>query len=197
MFKKPISKEAMEQIFTKARTYHCWKDRRVSDEMLHEVYELMKWGPTALNSNPARILFIKSEDEKEKLAPAMWGSNPAQVKQAPVTAILAYEENWLEFLPRLFQTYDPRPLLDGNTKLIQETVFRNSTLQGAYMIFAIRSLGLDACGMSGFDNDQVDEMFFKGTTWKSNFICTFGYGDEDKLYPREPRLEFSEVCKII
>lgn len=187
----------MEQMFLKARTYHYWTDRRVSDEVVHEIYEIMKWGPTALNSNPARILFIKSEDEKEKLAPAMWGSNPGQIKQAPVTAILAYDERWMEFLPRLFQTYDPRPLLDGNEKLVQETVFRNSTLQGAYLIFAIRSLGLDACGMSGFDNEKVDEIFFRGTTWKSNFICTFGYGDEEKLYPREPRLGFDEVCRII
>ncbi|HGM5579859.1 TPA: malonic semialdehyde reductase [Pseudomonas putida] len=197
MSRKPISKEAMEQMFLKARTYHYWTDRRVSDDVVQEIYEIMKWGPTALNSNPARILFIKSEAEKEKLAPAMWGSNPGQVKQAPVTAILAYDERWIEFLPRLFQTYDPRPLLDGNEKLVQETVFRNSTLQGAYLIFAIRSLGLDACGMSGFDNEKVDELFFRGTTWKSNFICTFGYGDEEKLYPREPRLGFDEVCRII
>ncbi|KAA8726641.1 MAG: malonic semialdehyde reductase [Ewingella americana] len=197
MFKNPLSQEAIAQIFTQARTYHYWTDRMVSDDTLHEIYEIMKWGPTALNSNPARILFLKNEQHKEKLASAMWGSNPAQVKRAPVTAILAYDETWTEYLPRLFQTYDPRPLLDGNEKLVQETVFRNSTLQGAYMIFAIRALGLDACGMSGFDNQQVDELFFKGTTWKTNFVCTLGYGDEEKLYPREPRLEFDEVCKIL
>jgi 3-hydroxypropanoate dehydrogenase len=197
MFKNPLSQEAIAQIFTQARTYHYWTERMVSDDTLHEIYEIMKWGPTALNSNPARILFLKNEQHKEKLASAMWGSNPAQVKRAPVTAILAYDETWTEYLPRLFQTYDPRPLLDGNEKLVQETVFRNSTLQGAYMIFAIRALGLGACGMSGFDNQQVDELFFKGTTWKTNFVCTLGYGDEEKLYPREPRLEFDEVCKIL
>ena len=127
----------------------------------------------------------------------MWGSNNGQVRQAPVTAIIAYDEGWMDFLPRLFQIYDPRPRLNGNNKLVQETVFINSTLQGAYMIFSIRSLGLDVCGMSGFDNNQVDELFFKGTNWKSNFICTLGYGDDEKLYPREPRLDFNEVCKII
>jgi len=197
MNKQSISHEAIEQIFTKARTYHHWTSKTVSNETLKEVYEIMKWGPTALNSNPARILFLKTESEKEKLSAAMWGSNIGQVKQAPVTAIIAYDENWMDYLPRLFQVYDPRPLLNENSQLVQETVFRNSTLQGAYMIFAIRALGLDACGMSGFDNQQVDELFFKGTNWKSNFICTLGYGDDEKLYPREPRLAFDEVCNII
>ena len=195
--KTMISKESIAQLFTEARTHHAWKDKPVTEQQLREIYELTKWGPTSVNGSPARIIFIKSQSEKEKLLPALMGSNIEQVKQAPVTAILAYDEKWLDQIEKLFPVMNVKPYFEGNTQLLYDTAFRNSSMQGAYMIMAIRSLGLDTCPMSGFNNAAVDETFFKGTSWKSNFICTIGYGDESKLYPRSPRLTFDEACKIV
>lgn len=197
MNRKPISKEAVAQLFTEARSHHAWTAKSVSDDTLMQIYEMMKWAPTSANSNPARILFIKSESAKDKLLPTLQGSNVEQVKQAPVTAVLAYDEKWLNHMPKLFPVMDLRPVFEGNEKLKYDTAFRNSSLQGAYLILAIRALGLDVCPMSGFNNAAVDEVFFKGTSWKSNFICTIGYGDESKLNPRGPRLTFQEFCKIL
>lgn len=194
---KSISNEALAQLFTEARSHHAWKDIQVPDELLQQVYELMKWGPTSVNGAPARILFIKSAEAKEKLYPALMGSNVEQVKQAPVTAVVAFDEKWLDQVEKLFPAYPVRPYFEGNEKLLFDTAFRNSSMQGAYLILALRSLGLDSCAMSGFDNAVVDKTFFDGTSWKSNFILTIGYGDETKLFPRGPRLSFDEACRIV
>jgi 3-hydroxypropanoate dehydrogenase len=197
MNRKPLSDEVIAQLFTAARTHHVWTDKSVSDETLHKIYEIMKWGPTSVNSNPGRIVFVKSPPEKEKLLTAVTGSNVQQIKAAPVTAIMAWDEKWLNQIGKLWTANDVRPYFEGNEKLIYDTAFRNSSLQGAYMILAIRALGLDACPMSGFDNAKVDSAFFSGTSWRSNFICTLGHGDDAKLYPRGPRLAFEESCKIL
>ena len=195
--KNAIAPEAMRILFTEARTHHAWTAQEVPEDTLKSIYDLMKWGPTSVNSNPARIVFVKSAAEKERLYPGLLGSNVEQVKQAPVTAILAYDEKWLDHISKLFPVHDVRPIFQNNEKMLFDTAFRNSSLQGAYLIMAARALGLDTCPMSGFNNAAVDQTFFAGTSWKSNFICTLGYGDHSKLYPRGPRFSFDEVCKII
>ena len=157
----------------------------------------MKWGPTSANSSPARIVFVKSKEAKEKLLPCMAEGNVEKTKAAPVTAIVAQDMEFYEKLPKLFPFADARAWFAGNKPLIESTAFRNSSLQGAYLIIAARSLGLDCGPMSGFDNAKVDAAFFQGTTWKSNFVCNLGYGDSSKLYPRAPRLDFNEACKIL
>jgi 3-hydroxypropanoate dehydrogenase len=191
-----ITQEALQQLFTLARTHHAWLDKPVSDAQLQDIYDLAKWGPTRLNSLPMRIVFVKSQAAKDKLMPALMGSNPAQVKAAPVTAIIAYDEKFYDELPTLFPAFDAKPMFVGNAVYSEQTAFRNSSLQGAYFMLAARALGFDVGPMSGFDNAKVDEAFFQGTSWKSNFICNVGYGDAGKLYPRGPRLDFEAVCRI-
>lgn len=193
---KTISVEALEQIFTKARTHGVWLPEPVSDELLHQIYDLMKWGPTSANCCPARIVFAKSKEAKEKLLPCMAEGNVEKTKTAPVTAIIAYDLEFYEKLPTLFPYAPARSWFADNQPLIMSTAFRNGTLQGAYFMIAARSLGLDCGPMSGFDNAKVDAVFFQGTSWKSNFVCNLGHGDHGKLHPRSPRMEFSEACKI-
>jgi 3-hydroxypropanoate dehydrogenase len=144
-----------------------------------------------------RILFIKSAAEKEKLFPALMGSNVDQVKTAPVTAVVAMDYEFYNYLPELFPAFDARPMFTSNPVATESTAFRNSSLQGAYFMMAVRALGLDVGPMSGFDNAKVDEIFFKGTSWKSNFLCNIGHGDHSKLHPRGKRLSFEQACKII
>src|SRR5260370_34785323 len=166
-----ISKESIQQLFTAARTHHAWQDWPVSDGLLQELYDLTKWGPTSGNCSPIRIVFVKSKSEKEKLLPALTGSNVEQVRTAPVTAIIAYDEKFYDQLPILFPAFDARSLFVSNPSLSEQTAFRNSSLQGAYFILAARALGLDIGPMSGFDNDNVDQTFFETSTWKYNFLC--------------------------
>src|SRR5215468_10977239 len=193
---RTLCEEALEQILTEARTHIAWLSETVSDNLLVEIYNLMKWGPTSANSSPARIVFVKSPEAKEKLLPCMAEGNVEKTKTAPVTAIIAQDMEFYEKLPKLFPFADARSWFAGNKPFAESTAFRNSSLQGAYFIIAARSLGLDCGPMSGFDNAKVDGVFFKGTSWKSNFICNLGYGDSSKLRPRAPRLEFNEACKI-
>ena len=192
-----LSEEALKQILTEARTHSVWRPEPVSDDLLIQVYDLMKWGPTSANSSPARIVFVKSKEAKEKLLPCMAPGNVEKTQAAPVTAIVAQDMEFYEKLPKLFPFADARSWFAGNKELIESTAFRNSSLQGAYLIIAARSVGLDCGPMSGFDNAKVDEVFFQGTAWKSNFICNLGYGDSSKLRPRAPRLEFNDACKIL
>jgi 3-hydroxypropanoate dehydrogenase len=192
----PLSQEALEQLFVGARTHHAWTDRPVEDVILRQLYDLMKWGPTSLNSCPVRLLFLKSKAAKEPLIPCLSAGNVSQVQAAPATVVVAHDLGFVETLPRLMPHMDTRPFFTGKQSLIDVTAFRSGTLQGAYMILAARSLGLDACPMSGFENAKVDEAFFAGTAWRSNFICNLGYGDDSKLYPRAPRLDFDEACRI-
>ena len=192
-----MSQEALEQILTKARTHSVWLPGPVSDELLRHIYDLMKWGPTSANCCPARIVFVKSKEAKEKLLACMAPGNIEKTKTAPVTGIIAQDLEFYEKLPKLFPHADARSWFAGNMPLIESTAFRNSSLQGAYFIIAARSLGLDCGPMSGFDNAKVDAAFFEGTSWRSNFICNIGYGDSSALRPRSPRLEFNEACKVL
>ncbi len=192
-----ISEEAIKQIFTEARTYPGWLPDPVADETLHAIYDVMKWGPTSANLSPARILFVKSPEAKEKLIPCLMPLNVDKVKAAPVTAIVAHDAEYYELIPKLFPI--GMGFLDhfrSNQEFREATGFRNGSLQGAYLIVAARALGLDCGPMSGFDNAKVDEVFFAGTKWKSNFICNLGHGDPKSLYPRLPRLTFEEACRI-
>ena len=194
---RTLSEEALKQILTEARTHSVWLPEPVSDDLLVQVYNLMKWGPTSANCCPARIVFVKSPEAKAKLLPCMAEGNVEKTKTAPVTAIIAQDMEFYEKLPKLFPFADARSWFAGNKPFVESTAFRNSTLQGAYFIIAARSVGLDCGPMSGFDNAKVDAAFFEGTAWKSNFICNLGYGDSSKLRPRAPRLEFNEACKIL
>jgi len=193
---RAISVMAIQQLFTDARTHHAWQDRDVADGLLHEIYDLAKWGPTSANSLPMRIVYVKSKAAKEKLIPALSGSNVEQVRTAPVTAIIAYDQKFYDQLPTLFPAFDARSLFASNPSLSEQSAQRNSSLQGGYFILAARALGLDTGPMSGFDNAKVDQAFFENSPWRSNFLCNIGYGDAAKLHPRGPRLGFDEACVI-
>jgi nitroreductase len=193
-----VSIDAQKRLFTEARTHNAWLSKEISHQDLKNIYELMKWGPTSANLSPARILFVKNGPEKEKLIMCLAQANVDKVKEAPVTAIIAYDEEFYEQTKKLFPHAPSfRDTFATNKVLAETTAFRNSSLQGAYFILAARMLGFDCGPMSGFDNKKVDETFFTGTSWKSNFICNIGYGDKSKLLPRLPRLNFEEACKII
>jgi 3-hydroxypropanoate dehydrogenase len=194
---RSVAEGAMEQVFTHARTHTVWLPEPVSDDLLRQVYELAKWGPTSANCSPARVVFVRSREAKEKLVACMAPGNVEKTRAAPVTAIIAQDMEFYEKLPELFPHADARSWFAGNTDLIASTAFRNSTLQGAYLIIAARALGLDCGPMSGFDNAKVDAAFFQGTSWKSNFVCNLGYGNPSALRPRNPRLDFDEACKIL
>ncbi len=191
-----LNDAALDQLFRTARTHNAWLDKPVTDEQLHAVYELMKWGATSANSSPARIVFIKSKEAREKLGLAISDNNREKTMSAPVTAILATDYAFYEKLPQLFPHADAKSWFVGNQTLIDTTAFRNSSLQGAYLMLAARSVGLDCGPMSGFDNAKIDELFFAGTTIKSNFLINLGYGDAAALFPRSPRLSFDEAANI-
>lgn len=192
-----ISKDALDQLFNEAHTHNYFSDKPVADETLKAAYDLAKFPPTAANSNPLRILFVKSPEAKEKLKPTLSPGNLEKTMTAPVTAIVAYDIEFYEKLPELFPHTDARSWYAGKPAFIQETAFRNGTLGAAYFIIAARAVGLDCGPMSGFNNVKVDEAFFAGTTWKSNFLINLGYGDASKLHARNPRLEFDEAAKVI
>jgi 3-hydroxypropanoate dehydrogenase len=192
-----LPSEAMDQLFRQARTHNAWLDKPVTDHTLHQLYDLMKWGPTSANTSPARILFLRTPEAKERLKPALGAANVEKTMQAPVTAIVAYDLTFYEHLPKLFP-HNPaaREWFANSAELRQITAFRNGSLQGGYFILAARALGLDCGPMSGFDNAKVDAEFLPANV-KSNFLCNLGYGDPDKLFPRSPRLTFDEVCQIL
>jgi 3-hydroxypropanoate dehydrogenase len=187
----------VDQLFHEARTHNKWQDRDVPDRLLHEVVELAKLGPTSANSSPARLLFVKSQEAKARLKPHLSAGNVAKTMRAPVCAIIGYDLEFHEHLPRLFPHADAKSWFEGDDAKIFETAFRNGTLQGAYLIMAARALGLDCGPMSGFDNQGVDREFFSGTSVKSNFLCNLGYGDASVLPPRSPRFSFDEMARII
>jgi 3-hydroxypropanoate dehydrogenase len=192
-----ISEQALKQIFHEARTNTAWLPKRVPVEKLHELYNLARLGPTSANSSPARFVFVESEAAKARLIPAMAPLNVEKTKAAPVTAIVAWDTEFYENLPRLFPHADMKSYFVGNPKLVDETAFRNSSLQGGYFIIAARAVGLDCGPMSGFDPNKVNDEFFPDGKWKVNFICNLGYGDHSKLHPRNPRLSFEEACKVL
>lgn len=197
MSDKMVNDEGLDLIFREARTRNSWRDRKVSRPMMQAVYDLMKWGATSANCSPARFVFVVSDDAKQRLKPHLSGNNAAKTMQAPVCVIIAHDLEFYERLPHLFPHADARSWFAGNESLIEATAFRNGTLQGAYFMIAARALGLDCGPMSGFDNDGVDREFFAGTRTKSNFLCNIGYGADDNLFPRSPRLAFDDACRII
>jgi 3-hydroxypropanoate dehydrogenase len=198
MAKAILSSEHLGTLFHQARTHNAWLPQPVSDDLLHQIYDVMKWGPTSANSSPARIVFLRTKEGKERLRPALSPLNVDKTMQAPVTAILAYDLKFYEHLPRLFPMKpDMKNMFSSSTELAQTTAFRNGSLQGGYFILAARALGLDCGPMSGFDNAKVDAEFFPSTSVKSNFLCNLGYGDHSKLFPRSPRFEFEEVCQLL
>ncbi len=192
-----LDDNSLDTLFRTARTHNAWQDKPVSDDLLCRIYDLMKWAPTSANSSPARIVFVKSESARQRLLTAMIPGNVEKTRTAPVTAIIAQDLEFYEKLPKLFPHADARAWFAGNQPLIETTAFRNSTLQGAYLIMAARALGLDAGPMSGFDNSKVDQEFFSGTSVKSNFLINIGYGDVSGLFPRSPRLSFEEAAQIV
>jgi 3-hydroxypropanoate dehydrogenase len=191
------TQKVIDQIFASARTHNGWLAKPVPDSLLQEIYEVAKWGPTSTNSNPARIVFVKSAEAKAKLLPCLLPGNVDKTKEAPVTAIIAQDLAFPDTLGKLFPHADARSWFAGNEALIESTALRNSSLQGAYFMLAARAAGLDCGPMSGFDQSKVDQTFFPGSSWRSNFICNLGYGDASKLYPRLPRLSFDEACRIV
>lgn len=192
----PLSDTDLDLIFRQARTYNRWLDKPVSDALLQQAYEIARMGPTSSNSQPLRIFFVRNIAAKKKLEPTLSEGNRAKTMAAPVTAIFAMDMAFYELMPRLFHDPAARSWFAGKPQAIEETAFRNSTLQAAYFIIACRALGLDCGPMSGFNKKQLDEAFFAGTMWRSNFICNIGYGDKSALHPRNPRLDFSEACRI-
>ena len=197
MSRTPLDQSTLDQLFLDAHTHNAWQKRPVPDELLHRLYDTFRMGPTSANSCPARIVFVKSREAKEKLDPALMESNRAKSMAAPVTAIIGYDLHFYEKMGKLFPNApDARSWFDKDEQTAFTNAFRNGTLQGAYLIIAARALGLDCGPMSGFDNDKVDQLFFAGTSVKSNFICNLGYGDPKGVYPRNPRLGFDEACRI-
>jgi 3-hydroxypropanoate dehydrogenase len=192
-----LAADALDSIFRTARTHRAWTARPVSDETLHSIYELMKWGPTSSNCCPARIAFVMSPEAKERLRPALDAGNVAQTMAAPVTAIVAYDLAFHDKLPLLVPHRDARSGFLGKPELIRTTAYQSGTLQGAYLIIAARALGLDCGPMGGFDSARVDATFFPEGTVRSNFLCNLGYGDPAKLHARAPRLAFDDACRIV
>ena len=192
---KPLPDASLDQIFRTART-HNELGGEVSDDTLRQLYDLAKWGPTSANMTPARLVFVKSAEAKAKLEPALDEGNRAKTMAAPVTVIVAHDEDFHEKLPYLFPQTDANSWFDGPREGRRAAAFRNGSLQGAYVILAARALGLDTGPMSGFDNAKVDEAFFAGTAIKSNFLINLGHGDTAKLFPRSPRLSFDEAARI-
>lgn len=195
--KELLDDAALDTLFRQARTHNVWLDKPVSDTLLKQIHDLWKWGPTSANCCPARIVFVKSAEAKARLLPALSANNLEKTRLAPVTALIAYDLEFYEKLPRLFPHVDAKPWFAGKPDLIEQTAFRNGSLEGAYFILAARALGLDCGPMSGFNADAVNAEFFPDGKWKINFLCNLGYGDGSKLFPRNPRLEFEEVSSIL
>lgn len=191
-----IDPKALDQLFFAARTHNEWQDRPVSDELLKELFDTMRWAPTSANCSPARIVFVKSPEAKARLLPTLIEGNVEKTRNAPVTAIIGHDLEFHEHLPHLFPHTDARAWFVGNAPLIEATAFRNGSLQGAYLILAARALGLDCGPMSGFDADKVNALFFPNSTVRVNFLCNLGYGRPEALFPRSPRFDFDDACRI-
>jgi 3-hydroxypropanoate dehydrogenase len=192
-----LSSDALDQLWREARTFSAWLPEGVPAGLLHEIYELARLGPTSANSSPGRFVFLTTPEAKARLLPALAPGNVEKTRTAPVTVIVAWDTEFYEHLPRLFPRADMRSHFVGNAALIEETGFRNGTLQGGYFILAARALGLDCGPMSGFQAEKVNAEFFPDGKWKANFLCNLGYGDRGKLFPRSPRLDFEEACRVL
>lgn len=196
---KPVlDPTVLDQLFREAHTFNKFSDQPVSEQTVRELYELLKWGPTSMNAQPGRYVFLSSPAARERLIPAMIAANAEKTRKAPLTVIVAMDSQFYDHLPTQFKAYDARPIFADNQPLAEATAFRNSSLQGAYLMLAARALGLDCGPMSGFDPAKVDAEFFLDGRWKSNFIVNMGYGLEaGGHYPRGPRLSFEEAVQVL
>jgi 3-hydroxypropanoate dehydrogenase len=192
-----ISEAALDLLWRRARSFNDFTPEPVTDEELRALYDLAKWGPTTANSQPQRILFLRSAEAKARLAPALSSANRRKALAAPVVAILAYDMRFFEHLPRLFHNPQARAWYETTPDHIRTTALRNATLQGAYLMLAARAIGLDCGPMSGFKNEMVDAEFFPDGRFKSNFLCCLGHGDASTLPPQDYRFTFDEVCKVL
>lgn len=192
-----INGEALDAVFLKARTFNRWQEKDVPDALLKQVYDLAKMAPTSANCSPARIVFVKSAEGKERLKPYLDQGNVDKTMSAPVTAIIAQDRKFYEYMPKLFPHTDAKSWFVGKPDYIESTMRRNGTLQGGYLILAARSLGLDCGPMSGFDNAGVKKEFFPGLDGEVDFLCNLGYGDAEGMFPRSPRFDFDDVCEIL
>ena len=194
--KRQLDRESIDVILTGARSHYAWTDKPVSDNQIREIYDMVKLGATSMNSCPARFLFVKTPEGKQRLAKSLKPANVQKMIGAPVTAIIAYDPEFWKELLRLFPHEDRRGHFSNKPEYAEETAFRNSTLQGGYLMTAARAIGLDIGAMSGFSNEIVDAEFFAGTSLKSNFLCNMGYADEAALFQRLPRFDFEDVCEF-
>ena len=197
MSKKALDQTALDQLFFQARTHRHWQDRKINRKTLEALYALLRLAPTSSNCSPARFLFIKSPAAKERLKNCLAAGNVDQTMTAPATVIVAYDTEFYEQLPYLSPRNNARSWFVGKPTAIESTAFRNGSLQAAYLIMAARALGLDCGPMSGFSPAQVNEEFFLDSTWKVNLLINIGYGQDDRIHPREPRLNFETACKVL
>lgn len=186
----------LDTLFREARTHKAWTAQGLPQGIFEKLYEIVKWGPTSVNSSPARFVFAQSPEAKERLRSHVSPGNIDKVMNAPCCIIVAYDRKFYDMLPKLVPYGDIRPLFADET-LAEDTAFRNSSLQGGYLIMAVRALGLDASAISGFDRKGVDGEFFPDGQWTTNFLLNVGYGDKEKLFPRMPRLSFDEACRVL
>lgn len=192
-----VAAQVFDQLFRQARTHSAWLEKPVPQSTLRELYDLVRLGPTSANTQPARFVFLSSDRAKERLLPAMSQGNREKTRTAPVVVLIAWDTQFYEHLPRTFPQKEMRGTFANNPALAEETAFRNSSLEAGYFIMAARALGLDCGPMSGFDAAKVNDEFFPDGKWKINLICNLGYGDPAKLFPRNPRLEFEEACRVL
>ncbi|MEP0338100.1 MAG: malonic semialdehyde reductase [Alphaproteobacteria bacterium] len=192
-----IAESALDQLFRDARTHNGWTGEPVGEDLLRQLWDLVKMAPTSANCSPARLVFVTSDAAKEKLKPCLMEGNVAKTMAAPVTVIIGQDMEFYEKLPELFPHTDAKAWFAGNDDLIASTAFRNATLQGGYLIMAARALGLDCGPMSGFDVAKVDAAFFAGTKVTANFLCNIGHGTTEDLFPRSPRLAFDDACRVV
>ena len=192
-----LNDTALDQLFRSARSYSNFLPRQIDDDTVETLYDLLKWGPTAFNAQPARYIVLRTPEAKQRLAPALSEKNRAKTVAAPATLLIAHDKRFFDQLPQQFPAYDARPLFEANPGLVESTALRNSSLQGAYLILAARALGLDAGPMSGFDAAAVNQAFFADGQYAVNFIVNLGYGDPDSLFSRSPRLSFEQAVTLL
>ena len=195
--KPSLDNDSIQVILSGARSHYAWQDKPVPDELLQEIYAITALGATSMNSCPARFVFVRSEQGRERLAKALKAKNVEKMMSAPVCVIIAHDLDFWKELPYLFPHEDRRPLFEGKTEHVEATAFRNATLQGAYFMIAARAVGLDVGAMSGFSNQIVDEEFFANTSLRSNFLCNLGYADESALFEKLPRFSFEQACRVV
>lgn len=193
-----LTESALDLIIREARSHNGWLDKPIDDDVLTQLYNIVKMGSTSMNTCPARFIFVRTAAGKERLKKCLAPLNVNKVLSAPVTVIIAHDMRFYQHMPKLF-AHNPgaQKLFENNEKMVASTAFRNGTIQGAYLMIAARALGLDIGPMSGFNNQACDDEFFADTEIKSNFLCSLGYGDTSKIFQRLPRFDFDEVCQLI